>query len=157
MGLVDRFWAKVDRSQLSPGGCWTWTAGTCGSGYGSFQGPHRTLNAHRVAWEIENGPIPKGDGHHGTCVCHRCDNKLCCNPAHLFLGSNAANMADKAQKGRQARGERSGNVKLDTDKVKAIRACYATGCFSQASLAEQFGISTTQIHSVVNRKSWRHV
>lgn len=75
-------------------------------GYGKFWlGKRASVSAHRVAWQIANGPIPdEGPGHHGWCVCHRCDNPLCVNPDHLFLGSNLDNQRDKAAKGR-ARGQ----------------------------------------------------
>lgn len=93
-----RFFAKVDRSG-GPGACWLWTACTYGGGYGSFGLGGRTQYAHRVAYELEVGPIPGG-----LHVLHRCDVRRCVNPAHLFLGTNADNAADMVSKGRQSRG-----------------------------------------------------
>ena len=98
-----RFFAKVSRG--APGECWVWSGGRKDSrqGYGAFgvrdrtTGRWRILRAHRVAWLIVNGPIPEG-----MCVCHRCDNPPCCNPAHLFLGTHSENMRDMANKGRSA-------------------------------------------------------
>jgi hypothetical protein len=97
-----RFWSKVDKSG-GPGTCWPWTGSVSSSGYGSLTHAGRGIKAHRRAWELTNGAIPPGDGPHGTCVCHRCDNPLCCNPAHLFLGTTADNTHDMIAKGRKFR------------------------------------------------------
>lgn len=100
--MAERFWSKVDRS----GDCWQWTAHVYGSGYGHFQVSHRhPSKAHRVAWFLTFGKIPAG-----MSVLHRCDNRRCVNPAHLFLGTNSDNMADKVAKGRQARGSVCANA-----------------------------------------------
>lgn len=99
---ADRFWAKVDRS----GGhdaCWMWLAGVARSGYGVFGIQGKPRLAHRVCYRNTRGPIPSG-----LHVLHSCDNPLCVNPSHLWLGTNLDNVADKVAKGRQAAGERSG-------------------------------------------------
>ena len=86
--IQERFWSKVDRS----GKCWLWTASRNSSGYGKFDGE----GAHRVAWRLAYGVIP-----YGACVLHRCDMPRCVNPAHLWLGTQADNVADMVAKGRQ--------------------------------------------------------
>lgn len=103
----ERFWSKVDRGG-GPDACWLWTAHKTRGGYGQLRVDGHQATAHRVSWELAHGPIPPGHGYHGTCVLHRCDNPPCCNPSHLFLGTNADNMADMKAKGRQARGDTHG-------------------------------------------------
>lgn len=88
---VERFWAKVDKS----GECWEWLAHKTDCGYGRISIGGEMLSAHRVSWSIHFGPIPPG-----LCVCHKCDNKLCVNPSHLFLGTITDNNRDKSAKGR---------------------------------------------------------
>lgn len=98
----ERFWARVRKSD----GCWEWTGTLSPCGYGRFDiapplaDRWHSTGAHRVAWMLTHGPIPEGEGHHGTCVLHRCDNPKCVRPDHLFLGTQSENMADKTQKGR---------------------------------------------------------
>lgn len=94
--LISRFWAKVNKA--GPSDCWMWTAATSGNRYGCLGkgAPYRGLvKAHHLSYILHIGPIPTG-----TCVLHRCDNPLCVNPSHLFLGSQADNVRDCIEKGR---------------------------------------------------------
>lgn len=150
--LQERFWAKVDKR--GPDECWLWTARIT-SGYGSIGGgghSGRSLSAHRVSWELHNGPIPAG-----VHVLHRCDNRLCVNPAHLFLGTPADNMADRDAKGRQAAGEKNGVAKLTDNDVRTIRATYAKGGVTQEALARSFNVHQGLISGIIARRRWRHV
>lgn len=107
--VVERFWEKVVRGDR----CWAWAAYRGPAGYGIITDRSRrvrTVQAHRLSWEIHNGPIPEG-----LCVLHRCDNPPCTNPAHLFLGTHADNAQDKASKGR--------NVNPLTDANKRRTQC----------------------------------
>lgn len=90
---VDRFWENVDIRGEDE--CWEWRLARTSLGYGDLQWGEHTVYAHRVAWELTNGPIPDR-----MCICHHCDNPPCCNPAHLFLGTQRDNVQDSITKGR---------------------------------------------------------
>lgn len=146
-----RFMAKVVKHD---NGCWVWTGGTARKGYGSFTpstGKH--VQAHRFSWELHHGPIPHGDGHHGTCVLHRCDNPPCVNPDHLFLGTIADNIADKVAKDRHTRGETHRNSKYSDDIIRQVRV--ATGL--QREIADRFGMSQSRVSVIRGKKAWAHV
>lgn len=151
--LEERFWRKVD--VRGPDECWPWTAGTtCGYGVVTVAGG-RKIRAHRLSWQIHLGPIPEGEGHHGTCVLHHCDQPSCVNPSHLFLGTQADNMADMFAKGRgrSLRGENHGRAKLTENSVFEIRKRYSDG-ESQKSIAVAFGVSRPNISYIVTKKRW---
>jgi hypothetical protein len=97
----DLLWPRVDR-QRAPTDCWPWTGYTNTRGYGVIRINRRTVLAHRIAYQVERGPIPDG-----LFVCHHCDNPPCCNPAHLFLGTQTENMRDMISKGRGNKSKQS--------------------------------------------------
>lgn len=137
-------------------GCWLWDAATARGGYGAFKVDGRLCGAHRVAWEIYVGPI-----NCGLSVLHRCDQPLCVNPSHLFLGTSADNVADRESKGRTSRGarhrervawgENNGQAKLSAADVAAIRSSHE---LTQASLAREYGVSQQQVSRILNGKKW---
>ncbi|MGE4177989.1 MAG: HNH endonuclease [Thermoleophilia bacterium] len=149
-GSKERFWAKVDRSR-GAAECWEWTACRV-NGYGRFGFARRPLLAHRVAWEVVHGPLADPE----DCVLHRCDNRACCNPAHLFIGTRSDNLADMFAKGRGAPqdGERNARARLSREQVAEIRTRYARGGVTQRALADLFGVGKTTVGSVINRTTW---
>ena len=114
-------------------GCIVWTGSTSKKGYGKLVHMQKDYRAHRLAYELAYGAIPDG-----LCVCHRCDNRACINPAHLFLGTHADNIADRDRKGRnkQCRGEQQGHSKLTDDAIIAILA----DCRTASEIANAYGV-----------------
>jgi hypothetical protein len=113
------------------------------------------MNASRAAFIAHNGAVPEG-----KVVCHRCDNRACCNPAHLFADTQAMNLADCRSKGRAvyrtgADHHRS-NAKLDADKVRQARVWYAQGV-TQLEIGRRFGVHGSVISRAVRGEKWGHV
>lgn len=131
-------------------GCWEWTAYISGYGYGQFWAYGKNVSAHRFSYELHNGGVPKG-----LHVLHRCDNRKCANPAHLFLGTNRDNVMDKVAKNRQARhiGSANGMSKLTNIQVVEIRELYALGNYTQRYLGRLFGVGPDHISRIVNNKA----
>jgi hypothetical protein len=131
------FWSKVDTGP----GCWEWSLSTTEAGYGQVWASGKMTTSHRRAWELSNGPIPAG-----LEVCHKCDNKRCARPGHLFLGTHAENMADHQAKGRARapRNEASPAAKLTDQQVAEIRQRRADGETLQA-LGDAFGVHHSTI------------
>jgi len=146
---IDRFWGKVNKTD-DPNECWLWMAKWGGNGYGQLRWKNNNWHyAHRVAYELTFGDIPLG-----LIVCHKCDNPLCCNPNHLFLGTQQDNMNDKVQKNRQLHGESIANHKLTQQQVDEIRRRYSEKKESQYELAKFFGIAQAHVSDIVNHKRW---
>jgi hypothetical protein len=159
--LDERFWPKVRKG--APDECWLWTgAKTGGPTKWAHANPYGYLGrirqepvvpiirAHVASWTIHNGPVPDG-----LCVLHRCDNTLCVNPAHLFLGTRADNARDRSAKGRDANrsGKRNPNAKLTPRQVSNIRRRYEDG-WTQTRLAAEYGVGQPQISRIVRGQSY---
>ncbi len=135
--IEDRVWLRITRGE--PDECWEWTGPVTGSGYGKIG--HTTT--HRVAWRSLNGPIPDG-----LFVLHSCDNKICCNPAHLRLGTAKDNAADRDSRGRH----HSTPLLSRADKV-AIHAMLKGG-MNQCQVARFFGIDAGIVNLIANGKTY---
>uniref|UniRef100_A0A6M3KRH2 Putative homing endonuclease n=1 Tax=viral metagenome TaxID=1070528 RepID=A0A6M3KRH2_9ZZZZ len=138
---MKRFWDKVDIK--GPNDCWEWMAG-CRHGYGGFHVGGKVVVAHRFAYEDKIGPIPND-----KLACHSCDNRKCCNPAHLFIGTYRDNAEDAANKGRMHGGPSPYSVKYPEDAA-VIRQLVAHGQ-AQTDVARKFNLSVDTISCIVHR------
>lgn len=163
---------RFNRKYKKTKGCWNWIAAIDSGGYGMFRASGISRRAHRLMWIIKNGPIKDG-----LLVCHKCDNRRCVNPKHLFLGTCKENIQDMWRKGRASfanratglrngkytkpektpRGEQNGLAKLTTSDVLAIRAVYKPGFISMYDLAKRYGVDPGNINCILKRKTWAHV
>lgn len=141
--LESLFWRYVNRST----GCWIWTGSTNKYGYGVIS---RHGKAHRASWKIHNGEFDTS-----LCVCHKCDNPLCVNPDHLFLGTKKDNSEDMVRKGRST-ATRNGRAKLTVNEVLEIRSRRTAGAANH-ELAVEYGVSAGLISKIMHRKAWASV
>lgn len=151
--LRERFWRNVD---ATGSGCWEWRAGTFTNGYGQFRVGAQKVKAHRFAYLDRKGSIPDG-----LIVMHSCDNRLCCNPEHLSVGTHGDNAADRDAKGRGRTnpppgrpGELNPSAKADRTTVAVVRALRENGR-TLKSIGEQFGLSQSQVRNIVTGRCWR--
>jgi hypothetical protein len=146
----ERFWSKVLKSE-DENACWEWQA-YCRRGYGQFRLNGKIVSAHRFAYEDYNN---KNIGER-MCILHSCDNTKCCNPAHLREGSHQENITDMVNKNRQAHnhGEKSGMSKLTELQVVEIRE---KAHLKTHQLALEYGVSSSTIGQIINRKIWKHI
>lgn len=150
------FWDRVQKVGNSE--CWPWIGLQSRSPknptqYGVLGWKGKHSRAHRVAWEISHGEVPEG-----SMVLHRCDNTLCCNPSHLYLGDHAQNMRDMVERKRRegrAAGHENGRAKLTQAQADAIRAVYAAGGVSQQKLADMYGVSQHAVSKIVRGQRYR--
>lgn len=146
-----RFFEKVHKTNY----CWEWTASTYYNGYGQFFDGKNKITAHRFSYKSKYGEIDPN-----ILVCHRCDNRKCVNPDHLFLGTHLDNTADMIQKGRKINADKKGTLNgraiVSESKVCSMRDLYGNGV-SIAKIARLFSISETQTSRIVKRQSWKHV
>lgn len=164
---IARFNSLVRSGHLSD--CWEWSGHIGSKGYGSLKICGLKFFAHRVAMWMQLGRQVDSS----LAVCHKCDNRKCCNPSHLFLGTLADNNLDCERKGRNPhpkkrqittavttgnlsrRGERHHSVKLSSATVLSIRAAYAPGATSE--LADKFNVHRNTVLKIVNRETWTHI
>jgi HNH endonuclease len=136
--LESRFLQKINKTN----GCWIWIGAKHGCGYGAMKANGRQVDAHRLSWEIHNGPIPAN-----TQVLHRCDVRGCVNPKHLFLGTQRDNVLDAVNKGRHGK-----TILLEQD-VRVIRKSKE----SNVVLARKYGVHWMTIYYARTGRSWEHL
>jgi hypothetical protein len=144
----ERFDAKWIPEPMS--GCWLWTAQAMPNGYGKIgTGTHgdNPLLAHRAAWMLYRGAIPAG-----LQVCHRCDNRACVNPDHLFLGTQADNLRDMVAKGRHS----TPCAKLKPRDVQEIRQWHRAG-YGYIRIGRAYGVSHSVVGDVIRGTSWQDI
>jgi hypothetical protein len=171
-----RFWGRIKKTP----GCWLWTGSTNRQGYGTLNIDKQYVLAHRVAWTLALGDIPRG-----KCVLHHCDTPACCRPIHLFLGDPKDNTTDMIAKNRQCQGERKSLIMraaalrgdahpsrtnpgylprgekhwraiLTAEHVREIRRLRADR-FTYEKIAATFSVSQGTIYDIIAGKTWRHV
>lgn len=158
--LSERLWARVDKaSGLGPdGNCWEWRGYIHPTGYGQIGLDNikgNTIHTHRAAWLVDRGEIPDG-----LWVLHTCDNRLCCNPDHLWLGTPKQNTQDMIAKGRRRkasdtpRGEDVSLAKLTEEMVRAMRA---EPPMTFKALGEKYGVNAATANKVILRRTWNHI
>lgn len=155
-GAVDlrtRFESHLDKS----GECWLWVGASSRRGYGTIRVGGKGVRAHRMAWELQNGPIPNG-----MQVLHHCDEPACCRVSHLFLGTHQDNMTDMKRKHRARtatdvpKGSAHHAAKLTEADVVRIRDLVSNG-MNQDMAAKMFRVSQSMVWRIVHRRAWKHV
>lgn len=147
---ITNFWKKVTKTDY----CWNWNAAIYrASGYGRMHTCNKVQAAHRISWFLNVGVIPEN-----MFVLHKCDNRICVNPDHLWLGTKQDNYDDMKAKGRErkALGSNSGNSKLNERDVLEIRRLYSVG-MRACDIAIKFNMTKTTIGQIVKRQTWRHI
>jgi len=143
--LNERFLLHIRKTPT----CWIWTGTKITDGYGGFQVKGKQYLTHRFSYNLFIGQIPEG-----LCVLHTCDNRLCVNPNHLWLGTKKDNSRDRDSKNRQASGPRNGRAKLSLKQVQEIRQKYRWYSYGQERLAKEYKVSRSAIEYILMGKTW---
>ncbi len=143
-------WKRINIKNDSE--CWEWQGSLVNNRYGKMIIDCKYYLTHRVVYELTYGNISDS-----LLVCHHCDNPKCCNPKHLFLGTQQDNVNDKIKKNRQPKGKSIGSSKLTSDNVLEIRRLYINGSYTFKKLGVLFNVDRKNISSIVYNKTWKHL
>lgn len=136
------FWKHYE---VDSNGCWVWNLTPDKDGYGTLKYKNKSkFYAHRAAYELAIGPIPEG-----LLVLHKCDNRLCINPEHLYIGTHEDNMRDVRERNRR-KGDKSGNRKLTQEQVNEIRASKD----NNGVLGRRYGVSRKHVYRIKRYLNW---
>jgi hypothetical protein len=151
LSLLERF--KIKMSKKTSTGCIEWLGNKNTHGYGCLSIKNKTESAHRISFELFVGTVTEN-----MCVLHKCDNRKCVNPDHLFLGTAKDNAVDRSMKGRNydQKGSRHPASKFTEEQIKLIRNLHEKGK-SQAEIARKFNATPGNIYNIISRKTWIHV
>lgn len=146
--LKDSFEKKVIKKE----GCWNWKGVILSTGYGVLEYKGKQLGTHRASWILHNGEIPEK-----FFICHACDNPICSNPNHLFIGKPKDNSQDMLKKNRSNRcRQNSKNSKLNINQAKQIKELLKNK-ISQFKIAKIFNVSRGTIQDIHRGKSWKNI
>lgn len=150
---VDRILSRIEKDEVT--GCWNYVGQLDSGGYGTISfrkgKKKQAIKTHRLMWESQNGPIPEG-----MFVLHQCDNRQCCNPEHLRLGTHQENMHEAKARGRLKVGVDSSKSVMTEDEVYQIRAMY-DACVERSAIARNFGVSRSIVYQIGKRQTWKHL
>ncbi len=161
----EAFSKKLNKS-AGENGCWPWIGAVNRRGYGVTSINHRLVTTHRLAYFYEHGSFPDG-----LCVCHRCDNPPCCNPAHLFIGTTQDNTADMVRKKRQSSGEKHSKAimpgryrgiahyaaKMTEAEVLNVRRLFDVENLSPRSISKTLNLPWRRVQKIAYRQTWKHI
>lgn len=152
--IENRFWSKVERDDENPDKCWECVAMYLDKdGYGQLKLNNKLILAHRFAFQNHHNRLIQDN----MCICHKCDNRKCVNPNHLFEGTKRENTIDMMNKCRSAKGEENGYSKLTVAQVLEIREKYSLGGTTQQKLGQEYGTSQQTICRIIRRELWSHI
>lgn len=149
--MLDSF---LDKLIVLEDGCWEWSHSRNSEGYGNIWVDKKCKKAHRVSYELHFGPIPEG-----LLVCHHCDNPPCCNPDHLFLGTDADNTQDKVNKGRMVdnTGTNNPSAVLIEREIRQIHDLVLYSPLTQEEIAASYFVSKGHINNIKAGRCWANI
>lgn len=145
--LSDSFNKKV----VKKNGCWDWNGYVLKTNYSLIRYGNTKIQSHRASWMIHVGEIPEN-----LCVLHKCDNRRCTNPDHLFLGTRKENSTDMVNKGRSLKGIKHNRNKLSEDDVRSVRKLINYGV-NDSIISKFFSVTPASIWFIKNGVTWKHL